>query len=60
MFINYEAHQDIMEAATRERRLKNWCRKWKLNLIEQFNPMWVIRGTTGAGLISRILTALQL
>jgi putative endonuclease len=38
--VYYEAHQDIMEAARRERRLKNWCRKWKLNIIEQFNPEW--------------------
>ena len=38
--VYYEIHQDVMEAARRERRLKNWCRKWKLNLIEQFNPTW--------------------
>ena len=38
--VYYEAHQDIMEAARRERRLKNWCRKWKLNIIEKFNPTW--------------------
>ena len=38
--VYYEEHQDIMEAARRERRLKNWCRKWKLNIIEQFNPTW--------------------
>ena len=38
--VYYEVHQDIMEAARRERRLKNWCRKWKLNIIEQFNPTW--------------------
>jgi putative endonuclease len=38
--VYYEAHQDIMEAARRERRLKNWCRKWKLNIIERFNPTW--------------------
>jgi putative endonuclease len=38
--VYYEMHQNIMEAARRERRLKNWCRKWKLNLIEKFNPMW--------------------
>ena len=24
----------------REARFKNWCRKWKLNLIEEFNPTW--------------------
>jgi putative endonuclease len=38
--VYYEAHGDIMEAACRERRFKNWCRKWKLNIIEQFNPTW--------------------
>ena len=38
--VYYEVHQDIMEAARRERRLKNWCRKWKLNIIEKFNPTW--------------------
>lgn len=38
--VYYEIHQEIMEAARRERRLKNWCRKWKLNIIEKFNPTW--------------------
>ena len=38
--VYYEAHQNIMEAARRERRLKNWCREWKLNIIEKFNPTW--------------------
>lgn len=38
--VYYEVHQNIMEAARRERRLKNWCRQWKMNIIEQFNPMW--------------------
>ena len=38
--VYYELHQTIMEAARRERRLKNWCRKWKLNIIEKFNPTW--------------------
>ncbi len=38
--VYYEVHQNIMEAARRERRLKNWCRKWKLNIIEQCNPTW--------------------
>jgi len=38
--VYYEIHQDIFEAARRERRLKNWCRKWKLNIIEKFNPTW--------------------
>jgi len=38
--VYYEEHQNIAEMARRERRLKNWCRKWKLGLIEKFNPMW--------------------
>ncbi len=38
--VYYELHENIMEAARRERRLKNWCRQWKINLIEQMNPMW--------------------
>lgn len=38
--VYYEAHQTIMGAARRERRLKKWCRQWKLNLIEKDNPTW--------------------
>ncbi len=36
----YEAHEDIGEAIIRERRIKNWKRKWKLELIEKENPNW--------------------
>jgi putative endonuclease len=38
--VYYEEHQNITEMVRREKRLKNWCRKWKLNLIENFNPAW--------------------
>ena len=38
--VYYEQHQTIEEAARREKRFKNWCRQWKLNLIEKFNPTW--------------------
>ena len=38
--VYYEIHDEVMEAARRERRLKNWKRLWKLNLIEGFNPGW--------------------
>lgn len=40
MLIYYETHQTYVEAACREKRLKNWCRQWKLNLIENLNPEW--------------------
>ena len=38
--VYYEIHGSILEAARRERRFKNWCRQWKINLIEDFNPTW--------------------
>ena len=38
--VYYETHESILEAARRERRFKNWCRQWKINLIENFNPAW--------------------
>ena len=34
----YEVHETYVEAARREKRFKNWCRQWKLNLIEELNP----------------------
>jgi putative endonuclease len=40
MLVYYEAHENYMEAARREKRFKNWCRQWKLNLIEDLNPEW--------------------
>ncbi len=38
--VYYEVHELYVEAAKREKRFKNWCREWKLNLIEEFNPTW--------------------
>ncbi len=39
--VYYEMHELYVEAARREKRFKNWPRRWKLNLIEGFNPMWL-------------------
>ncbi len=36
----YEVHQDIREAITREKQIKKWVRRWKLQLIEKTNPEW--------------------
>jgi putative endonuclease len=36
----YEFHSDINEAILREKRIKKWERRWKLELIESFNPEW--------------------
>jgi len=38
--VYYEQRQDIHAAIRRERRLKEWQRKWKLSLIESRNPNW--------------------
>ena len=35
-----EVHETYVEAARREKRFKNWCRQWKINLIEELNPEW--------------------
>ena len=36
----YELHESMESAILREKRLKDWKRSWKLNLIESMNPDW--------------------
>ncbi|MFO1185109.1 MAG: GIY-YIG nuclease family protein [Bauldia sp.] len=36
----YEAHATRESAFERERRIKEWRRAWKLELIEASNPEW--------------------
>ena len=36
----YEQHADAYSALSREKRLKEWKRQWKIELIEKFNPNW--------------------
>jgi putative endonuclease len=36
----YEQHESIVEAITREKRIKKWNRDWKVNLIQALNPAW--------------------
>jgi putative endonuclease len=38
--VYYELHDEILSAIEREKRLKKWNRKWKLELIEKQNPGW--------------------
>ena len=40
MLVWYEHYSDINEAIAREKQLKKWERRWKLELIESFNPSW--------------------
>lgn len=36
----YELHDTLESAIKREKSLKRWRRKWKLELIENTNPYW--------------------
>jgi len=36
----YEQYRDPVNAIRREKRLKKYNRKWKLDLIEKFNQQW--------------------
>jgi putative endonuclease len=40
LLVWYEFHSDINEAIIREKRIKKWERRWKLELIERNNPEW--------------------
>jgi len=35
-----EIHEDVTIAIQREKTIKDWDRKWKLNQIEKDNPDW--------------------
>lgn len=37
----YEENSDVAFAIQREKQLKKWNRKWKINLIEENNPNWI-------------------
>lgn len=39
--VYYEASESIEAAIAREKQLKSWKRKWKVQLIEKQNPEWV-------------------
>ncbi|MDD5224111.1 MAG: GIY-YIG nuclease family protein [bacterium] len=36
----YELHESMESAINREKQMKEWKRKWKLELIEGSNPDW--------------------
>jgi len=40
LLVWYEHYGDVNEAIAREKQLKKWERRWKLDLIERFNPEW--------------------
>ena len=38
--VYFETYDDISDAIVRERRVKEWERDWKIQLIEKDNPDW--------------------
>ncbi len=38
--VYFEETNDVHEALKREKQIKHWNRKWKLELIEKNNPNW--------------------
>jgi putative endonuclease len=41
MLVWFEAFHRVDEAIQREKSLKRYLRRWKINLIEQTNPQWL-------------------
>ena len=38
--VYFEQFTDVRRAIHREKRLKDWRRAWKKDLIERYNPTW--------------------
>jgi len=38
--VYFEEHTDSLIAIQREKAMKHWIRKWKVELIEDANPTW--------------------
>ena len=36
----FEAHEDVKSAIEREKKIKEWRRDWKVNLVQTENPTW--------------------
>ena len=41
MLVYVQQYQYIQDALCLEKRLKQWRREWKLDLVEEQNPTWV-------------------
>ena len=41
ILVYYEQHATAIAAIQREKNLKHWPRKWKIDLIRSMNPEWL-------------------
>ena len=40
MLVYFEQTENVTSALQREKQIKKWKRKWKIDLIEKENPKW--------------------
>ncbi|MEM9989167.1 MAG: GIY-YIG nuclease family protein [Pseudomonadota bacterium] len=40
MLVWFDVYETREDAFAQERRMKNWKRQWKIDLIEKMNPTW--------------------
>ncbi len=40
LLVWYEVHAEMRTAIQREKNIKHWVRRWKLDLVESMNPKW--------------------
>ncbi len=40
LLVYYELHATAIAAIQREKNIKHWSRKWKIDLIRSFDPDW--------------------
>jgi len=40
LLVYYEAYDTAVAAIQREKNVKHWSRKWKIELIQKMNPEW--------------------
>lgn len=38
--VYFEQTENVMSALEKEKQLKNWHRKWKIELVDNFNSEW--------------------